>query len=98
MALEGSFVDRFGVQHEHAYAKITYLSINMLDLTGDLIVNIWHNKTARDSRREPVETKHYVINTKTFNTLLGQVTGVSTLFIPIYHWLKTQDFGDWNDV
>ena len=98
MALQGSFTDRFGVEHSQAYAKITFLNINMLNFTGDLVVNIWHDQTARNTGKEPVEMKHYMLDTATFNQLLGQATGINTLFVPIYNWLKEKDFAGWTDV
>ena len=98
MALQGDYTDRFGVEHTQAYAKITFLNINMLNFTGDLVVNIWHDQTARTNSKEPVEMKHFMIDTTTFNTLLGQAAGISTLFNPIYDWIKTKEFAGWTDV
>ena len=98
MALQGVYVDRFGVTHEQAYAKISFLNINMIEYTGDLIVNIWHDQDARNAGKEPLEMKHYMLDSQTFNTLLGEATGIDTLFVPIYNYLKERDFTGWSDV
>lgn len=101
MALQISYTDKMGVTHSEAYAKIIEARINTIQSAVSVIVEIWHDSTARSKSdvntiKSAVTPIYYVIKGSEYTTYMEdsvvKVAGVSVLS-SLYTWLKQHNDG-----
>ena len=101
MALQISYTDKMGTTHSEAYAKIIEARINTIQSAVSVIVEIWHDSTARSKSdanaiKQAVTPIYYVLTDSTYTTYLADTVvkadGVSVLS-SLYAWLKQHNDG-----
>ena len=101
MALQISYTDKMGTTHSEAYAKIIEARINTIQSAVSIIVEIWHDSTARSksdatAAKQAVTPIYYVLTGSEYTTYMEdsvvKADGVSVLS-STYAWLKQHNDG-----
>jgi len=101
MALQISYTDKMGTTHSEAYAKIIEARINTIQKAVSVIVEIWHDSTARSkvnatATKQAVAPIYYVLKGLEYTTYMEdfviKANGVSVLS-SLYTWLKQHNDG-----
>ena len=101
MALQISYTDKMGTTHSEAYAKIIEARINTIQNAVSIIVEIWHDSTARSKSdenaiKQAVTPIYYILKGSEYTTYIEdsvvKANGVSVLS-STYAWLKQHNDG-----
>lgn len=109
MAFEKSFTDKNGIVHDKAYHRILSINIDFQEELGRAEVGIYIDKDARDSGKEPFESKRYFAPVEdsfdettgelleegvTFDEIFGSVLDNKNPRKSVYDYLTQKDYKD----
>jgi hypothetical protein len=71
MAYEMEFISDDGVEHTESYWIIVQSNINKIDKNANFTFYGYHNKAARDAKKQNIGSKNYSLSSDEFDTYLG---------------------------
>ena len=66
MALQMTYTDATGTTHEASYWRVGQTNISQTDERGMVVLLGYHDKQARQDRRQPVGMKSYPVDPETY--------------------------------